>query len=487
MDHTTLIDHPVWKYFKEISNIPRPSGKEEKVISYLIDFARTNGLACKKDNVGNLVIRKPATPGFENRKPVILQSHVDMVCEKNESKKFDFLLDPIEVKIEGEWIKAGDTTLGADDGIGVAAEMAILASTNIEHGPLECLFTVDEESGMTGAFGLEEGFLEGNILLNLDSEDEGELFIGCAGGVDTTASFKYDLLKVPETHYACEVKITGLKGGHSGDEIHKGLGNSIRILARYVHRLFQEDKHVLIYYIDGGNLRNAIPREASVILCMPQITKEKARAVFNRFSATLEAEYRLTDPGLKLSFETTDLPDKAIERVVSERIIRSLLACPHGALEMSQTIPGLVETSTNLASVKMKKGNLIEVATLQRSSVESGRDFTALRVESVFELAGAKVTHSGSYPGWEPNPDSEILKTAQAAYQKLFHSEPAVKAIHAGLECGLFLEKYPKLDMVSFGPTIRGAHTPEEKLNIKSTYKFWDLLLEILHRIPGKK
>jgi len=487
MNPTMLSDHPVWKYFREIVKIPRPSGREERIIQYLTDFANVQGLKYRKDNTGNLLIRKPATPGFENRKTVILQSHVDMVCEKNSSTKFDFLSEPIHVKIEGEWIKASGTTLGADDGIGVASQMALLAADNINHGPLECLFTVDEECGMTGAFGLQDGFLNGHFLLNLDSEDEGELFIGCAGGIDTVARFSYRPVTVPPSYYACEITVSGLKGGHSGDEIHKGLGNSIRILTRYLHRLFEADPKVLLHKIDGGNLRNAIPREASAILCMPHITKEKARVIFNCFAALMETEYHLTDHDLKLSFETTELPEKAVEPDVSGKLNLALLACPHGALEMSQTIPGLVETSTNLASVKMTGKTQIEVTTSQRSSVESVKDFTALRVESVFKLAGGSVKHSESYPGWTPNPDSEILKITQTAYQKLFKTDPAVKAIHAGLECGLFLEKYPCLDMISFGPTIRGAHTPGEKLNIPSTYRFWDLLLEVLQHIPEIK
>jgi len=473
----------VWKYFSEILKIPRPSKKEEKIIQYLLDFADEHNLPVKKDDVGNVLISKPATPGHENRQTVVLQSHMDMVCEKNSDVRHDFEKDPIDAYVDGEWVKAKGTTLGADDGIGIAVQLAILASDKIEHGPLECLFTVDEESGMTGAFGLQKGFFEGKILINLDSEDEGELFIGCAGGVDTMATFNFKRKKVPSGYFAMEVLVANLKGGHSGDDINKGLGNANKILNRFLWNAARK-YGMRLSYIDGGNLRNAIAREAKAVILVPNTVKEEVRAEFNMFFYEIQREYKTTEPNLKMKMGTVEKPDFVLDRKTQANLLNAIYACPHGVIEMSREIPGLVETSTNLASVKMKEDDTIVIETSQRSSVESAKRDVANMVESVFLLAKAKVQRGEGYPGWTPNTDSAILKIAKESYEELFGKEPVVRAIHAGLECGLFLEKYPGLDMISFGPTLRGVHSPDERINIKTVEIFWIHLLDVLRRIP---
>ena len=475
----------VWSQFSEILKVPRPSKKEGKIIQYLLDFARKNDLEAKKDDIGNVLIKKPATPGFENRQTVVLQSHVDMVCEKNSDVKHDFEKDPINAYVDGDWVKAKGTTLGADDGIGIAVQLAILESRWVEHGPLECLFTVDEETGLTGAFGLQKDFFEGKILINLDSEDEGELFIGCAGGIDTVATFKYKKEEVPSGHFAFEVLVGNLKGGHSGDDINKGLGNANKILNRFLWNAAR--KHGLrVSSIDGGNLRNAIAREASAVVLVPNTVKEEVRAEFNMFFYEIQREYKTTEPNIKMKMGTVDTPDFVIDEKSQSNLLNAIYACPHGVIEMSREIPGLVETSTNLASIKMRDDKIV-IETSQRSSVESAKRDVANMVESVFLLAGARVKHGDGYPGWTPNTDSEILRISKEAYEDLFEKEPVVRAIHAGLECGLFLEKYPGLDMISFGPTLRGVHSPDERINIETVEKFWKHLLEVLRRIPEKK
>lgn len=472
----------IWKYFNEITKIPRASGKEEKMIEYLINFAKTQKLEYDKDESGNLVIRKPGINGMENSKKVILQSHMDMVCEKNSDVEHNFDTDPIQAYIDGEWIKAKGTTLGGDDGIGIAASLAILESDNIKHGPLECFFTVDEESGMTGAFGLQPGFLKGEILINLDSEDEGELFIGCAGGKNTTIEFEYQKESVPTGYYSCKISVSGLSGGHSGDDIDKGLGNSNKILNRFLFRIAGKTNLRLAEF-DGGNLRNAIPREAWAIICVPASDKELLSKELNLYSAEIKTEFAITEKNLKLDISSWPAPGFVIDTNTQDRLISALYACPHGVIAMSQALKGLVETSTNLASVKFKDENKIIIGTSQRSSVDSALQDIANMVGHVFKLAGAKFNHSDGYPGWNPKLDSEILKITEAAYIRLFGSKPIVRAIHAGLECGLFLTKYPNLDMVSFGPTIKGPHSPDERMNIPTVQKFWDLLTEVLQNI----
>lgn len=471
----------VWKYFAEIANIPHPSKKEEKLIAYLKEFGKTHGLETLVDATGNVLIKKSATKGFENKKTIALQSHIDMVCEKNSDVKHDFETDPIDIYEDGDWVKAKGTTLGADDGIGVAAQLALLSATDVEHGNIECLFTVDEETGLTGAFALKEGFLSANVLINLDSENDSELFIGCAGGIDTLAVFDYKKEKSPEKYFYFNVSVNGLKGGHSGDDIDKGLGNANKILTRYLWQL-NKKTDLRLCHIDGGNLRNAIAREASALVAVPWVEKENARIEFNHFVNDIELELLSIEPNMKFSLESEIPQDFCIDKNTSNRLLDALYACPHGVIAMSNDIKGLVETSTNLASVCLDD-NKIQVNTSQRSSTESLKYDIMYMVESVFTLAGASVTHGDGYPGWKPNPHSKIVDTTAQCYRRLFNEEPHIRAIHAGLECGLFLKKYPQLDMVSFGPTILGAHSPNERVQISSVDKFWTLLCEVLKNV----
>lgn len=472
----------VWKYFDEITRIPRPSKKEGKILAYLDDFAKKHSLKTRKDKVGNLVILKKASEGYEDSPTVVLQSHVDMVTEKNSDTIFDFDTDPIHTYIEGDWVKAKGTTLGADDGIGMAAQLAVLASDDLKHGPLECLFTVDEETGLTGAFNLGENMLTGKYLINLDSEDEGEIFIGCAGGIDTVCTFEYRKEDVPKSYIFFRVDINGLKGGHSGEDINKGRGNSNKLLSRFLRRVMQKYELRLSYF-DGGNLRNAIPREAFAVFGIPVRATAEVVEIFDKFREDIEEEFEMAEPTVSMSLSEMPTPHDVIDRQTSDVLINALCGVPNGILAMSNRMENLVETSTNLASVKFKDRNIIEVVTSQRSSIESARDYAALSVESVFTLAGAEVKHSDGYPGWTPDPSSELLGVAKEAYGKLFGEEPRIRAIHAGLECGLFLKKYPWLDMISIGPTLEGVHSPDERLEIPSVNKFWKLLINILKHI----
>lgn len=486
MEKKDLKPAGVFRYFEEICQVPRPSKKEEKIIAYLQDFGKQHHLETWTDEAGNVLIKKPATPGMELCKTVALQAHVDMVCEKNNDVQHDFLTDPIETVIEGEWMKAKGTTLGADNGIGVATALAILADDSIEHGPLECLFTVDEETGLTGAFALKEGFLHADILLNLDSEDEGELFIGCAGGVDSVAEFSFQETDVPEGYFYGKIQVKGLVGGHSGGDIHLGRANANKLLTRFLSQTYRQHDMYLCK-IDGGNLRNAIAREAYAVIAVPEEDKHALRAELNIFAAEVEAEYDITDPDMQISLESEVPCRKAIDKDTTRRLIQALYAVPHGVYAMSQAIPGLVETSTNLASIKMKNNHIIRIETSQRSSTESSKQDIANMVRTVFDLAGAAVSHSDGYPGWKPNTHSEILEIATTSYKRLFGTDAKVKAIHAGLECGLFLDKYPSLDMISFGPTLQGVHSPDERMNLPSVERFWKHLLDILKHIPHKK
>ncbi len=474
----------VWQFFEEITQVPRPSKKEEKIIAYLMNFGNKYALETKQDKAGNVLITKPATPGFEDKPVVVLQSHMDMVCEKLGSVKIDFDRDPISPVVAGEWVMAEGTTLGADDGIGMAAQLAILASNNLQHGKIECLFTVDEETGLTGAFALEEGFFTGKILLNLDSEDEGEMFIGCAGGVDTLAYFEYSTKEMGQKYQTYSIEISGLKGGHSGDEIHKGLGNSVKILARFLYDLNQKYP-VKLVHIDAGNKRNAIPREAVATVVFKEKYEKLFIADYKKFNKAIHNEIDRTEPKLDISIAESKPARYYIKKQYQQNLLMSLMACPHGVIAMSPAIEGLVETSTNLASVKMDAdgGKRITVTTSQRSSLESGKKYVRDMVHCVFESVGADVEHSDGYPGWAPNPNSAVLQVAVETYEKLFGMKPVVRAIHAGLECGLFLEKYPDLDMISFGPTLRNVHTPEEKIEIASVEKWWKHLLEILRAV----
>lgn len=477
----------VWKYFNLITSIPRPSKHESRIIRYLVEFGLSLGLHVKRDYVGNLVILKKATKGFENRKKVILQAHVDMVCEKNSNVDHDFLEDRIESYIESEWVKARGTTLGADDGIGMAAMMAILADSKIEHGPIECLFTVDEETGLTGAFELRPKFISGNILLNLDSEDEGEVFIGCAGGMDTTAFLKYKMLKisVPEKSKAFLIGVTGLQGGHSGDDIHKNRGNSLKILSSILKDASQLFA-ISLNQLEGGNLKNAIPREAFASILIPADSHLEFISWFNTQITRYQDLYKSNEPNLNLNIEEIQVPSEIVDPTTQSNLLNILDECPHGVIAWSKDMPDLVETSTNLASVKFLTKQKIQISTSQRSSVDSEKKAIAAKVFQVFKKYDCSIEQGNGYPGWKPDMDSEILKITSESYQNLFSTMPKIKAIHAGLECGIFLEKYPNLDMVSFGPTIKGAHSPDERLHIPSVSKFWNLLLEILRNIPEK-
>ncbi|MEG0795235.1 MAG: aminoacyl-histidine dipeptidase [Odoribacter sp.] len=472
----------VWGYFEEICKVPRPSRKEEKIGAWLVEFAHRHHLDVCQDKAGNVLISKPAVKGKENMPGVVLQAHQDMVCEKNAEVVHDFDKDAILPYIDGEWVKAKGTTLGADDGIGMAAALAVLTSENIQHGPLECLFTVDEETGLTGAFALKPGFFKGRILLNLDSEDEGEMFIGCAGGIDSVIRMPYQKIALPAHQFAVKIVVKGLQGGHSGDDINKGRGNAIKLLNRFLWD--QNDQYgILLASLEGGNLRNAIAREATAVLVFDEALKEKIRINFNIYAAEMENVWKLTEPGLKLDLESTELPVNVLSKDATTKLLDALYACPHGVFSMSYRMPGMVETSTNLAAVRFVENDTVLITTSQRSDVDSEKMNIANMVASVFRLAGADVQHGEGYPGWAPNPESGILKIAVDSYKRLFGKEPLVRSIHAGLECGLFLEKYPDMDMISFGPTLRGVHSPDEKINIKTVEMWWKHLVDILERV----
>lgn len=472
----------LWYYFTQILQIPRPSKKEDRIVKYLVDFGRQHGLETLRDEIGNVLIRKPATPGMEKKKMVVLQSHVDMVCEKNNDVTFDFDNDPIQARIDGDWVKATGTTLGADDGIGVAAQLALLEAKDIQHGPIECLFTIDEETGLTGAFGLKPGFLKSSILLNLDSEDDGELFIGCAGGKDTVIEMNYNTEEVPSSHRALQLTVSGLLGGHSGDDISKGRGNAVKIMNRM---LWHGEAHfgLRLANFKGGNLRNAIAREAVAAFVVPADKEKSFLDYVKLFTKQVKAEYKITEPDLMIDYELAEGLDLVMDSVSQGKLLNALYACPHGVIAWSAEIPNFVETSTNLASV-MFTDTKVMITTSQRSSVESAKEDIGNMVASVFHLAGATVKHTDGYPGWKPNPESMIVDLTAKLYKELFNEEPKVLAIHAGLECGLIGDVYPEMDMISYGPTIKGAHSPDERLLISTVEKFWDLTVKVLEEIP---
>jgi dipeptidase D len=473
----------VWSYFMEICSIPRLSKNEARIRDYLLDFAIANGLESKEDQVGNILIIRPASPGMENRKTVVLQSHMDMVGEKNADHPHDWTKDPIVPVFKDGWVSASGTTLGADDGIGIASQMAILTDRTIRTGRIECLFTVDEESGMTGAINLKPDFFEGRILLNLDSEDEGILYIGCAGGMDTVGEMKYFPSDVPEGKAAFEISLTGLRGGHSGDEIHKGFGNSVKIMTRLLWNLAREF-NISISTFNGGNLRNAIPREAFATFVVDKGLSSEVTDWIAGFEKMVLDELGHIEKDLRISCRESALPSSIMDKDNQDRLLASLNCCPHGPLAWSKEMDDIVETSTNLASVKFTGTDTVKIVTTQRSSIDSAKKDAAMMVESCLKLAGAMVEHSQGYPGWRPNMSSEILKITLNSYRNLFGKDPQIRAIHAGLECGLIYEKVKGIDMISFGPTIRGAHTPEEKIEVKTAQMFWDLLLEVLRNIP---
>lgn len=470
----------VFDCFAEVNKVPRPSKKEEKIIAFLKAFGESLGLPTKVDDTGNVCISKPATPGYEGRKTVILQSHMDMVCEKNKDVDFDFENDAIETYIDGEWLRAKGTTLGADDGIGVAMQMAILKSTDIEHGPIQCVFTRDEETGLTGAMGMKSDFMDGDYLINLDSEDEGQIFVSCAGGVRTTATFPAPMEALPEGLFTFRVGVKGLVGGHSGDDINKKRGNANKILVRFLQEEM-EKMNLHLIDIQSGGLHNAIPREGYAICAVEMKNKEQVRVDFNVFAAAIEEEFSVTEKTMIFELESTEAPGIAMEKQAMERMILSLHAVHNGVFAISQDIDWLVETSSNLASIHLE-GDHVTVTTSQRSSIGSACQNMASVIRAAFRLGGAKVVTNEGYPGWKLNPQSEIVKIAKESYESLFGKEPKILAIHAGLECGLFSEKYPKLDMVSFGPTLRGVHSPDERLLIPTVKMVWEHLLDILKR-----
>lgn len=474
----------VWKHFHALTQIPRPSKKEAEIIAYMKHFGEKLGLETLVDEVGNVIIKKPATPGMEDRKTVVLQGHLDMVPQKNSDTDFDFEKDPIEAVIDGEWVTARGTTLGSDNGIGVAAAMGVLESTTLKHGPIEALFTIDEETGMTGAFGLKPGLLDGEILINMDSEDEGELYVGCAGGIDVSASKSYVEETSPGEHVAYKLVARGLKGGHSGMDIPLGRANANKILFRFLMQA-EADLKIRLSEASGGDLRNAIPRESHAIVLVPAVATFAFEASVKATEAIYRSEFAETEPDLEFSCRKTEQPAFVIPRDEQYKFIRAVFACPNGVQRMSQSMKGLVETSNNLAVVRLQKGQF-QALNLTRSSVDSAKVATAWKIAAVFHLIEAEVTLTGEYPGWKPNMDSSILKTCQEVYHEKFGKVPEIKAIHAGLECGLLGGVYPGLDMISFGPTIRYPHSPDEKVEIATVQKFWDFLVAILEHIPAR-
>ena len=502
------MNQKVFDIFAEICKVPRPSKHEEQISRWLQSFAAAHGIECVADEAMNVIMRVPATPGYEDHEGVILQAHMDMVCEKNGDVAHDFMTDPIETYIDGEWLKAKGTTLGGDDGIGISMALAAITNPELPHPAIECLFTVDEETGLTGAMKLQNGMLRHKRLINLDSEDDGQIFIGCAGGIDTLAKMHYEPVSVSEAVcqrsglcsvspqgglLAVKLRVSGLLGGHSGDDINKGRANANQILVWFLARIMPQTE-VQLASINGGNLRNAIAREAEAVIAIPMAFKEQIRIEWNHFVAQMEQVFGAVETDMRLDLETTDMPETFIPADKAYRLVMALCECPHGMIAMSHDIPGLVETSTNLASIKMKQESsslpfregsglgsyFIEINTSQRSSKESSKHHLKWVVEQALSMACDEVTHGDGYPGWTPNPSSPLLDITKKAYIDLFKSEPKVLAIHAGLECGLFLEKYPYLDMVSIGPQMYGVHSPQERLSIPSTDRCYAWLCQIL-------
>lgn len=479
--------HPtaIWENFYKLTQVPRPSNHEEKARKFMLEWAKENNIEAFMDEVGNIIMRKAATPGMENRKGVILQGHLDMVPQKNEDTPHDFENDPIEAYIDGEWVRAKGTTLGADNGMGVAAGMAILTATDIPHGPIEVLVTATEETGMDGANGLKPGILQGDILLNLDSETEGELYVGCAGGIDSGIEFKYKEEAVPAKTKAYRIGVKGLKGGHSGMDINLGRGNSNKLLFRFL-KTYAKELGIRLSTVSGGTLRNAIPRESFAVVVLPAENAAKLQAAVQEAENIYKAELSAKEPTLQVIAEETATPAFVIDNCTQFRLTNAILACPNGTIRMIDSMPDTVETSNNLAIVQSMDDKIV-IKTLLRSSVETAKEALVQSIQAVFELASAdEITFEGGYPGWKPNPDSAILKTMQENYEKLYGKKPAIMAIHAGLECGILGSKYPHWDMISFGPTICSPHSPDERVNIASVDKFWEYLKATLKNIPAK-
>jgi dipeptidase D len=482
MDIRNLEPKELWNSFADLNAIPRASKKEERVIAFMVDFGKALGLETTKDPIGNVVIKKPATAGMENRRTVVLQSHLDMVHQKNSDTVFDFDTQGIDMYMDGDWVKARGTTLGADNGIGVAAIMALLQSTGIKHPALEAMFTIDEETGMTGAKELDPANFSGSILLNLDTEEDDELTIGCAGGIDTNTSYPYESQPVAADSTAYKINIKGLLGGHSGMDIHKGHANANKLMNRFLYTISQT-VGLFLHSIDGGSLRNAIPRESTAIIVVPNAQKELFLLLGGQFTELLADEYHAIEPGLLLSITETELPDEVVIKADFKKIINALYAVANGVFRMSPDIANLVEASSNIARV-IVRDNIFLTQSLQRSSVESTKEDVSNAVRAVFENMGCNVKQAGDYPGWKPDPDSVILKLMVELYRKTFKAEPKVEACHAGLECGILGSHMPGTDMISFGPTIRGAHSPDERVQISSVQKFWTYLQAVLKEIP---
>ena len=485
----------VFDIFAQICQVPRPSKHEEKISKWLQDFAASHGIECEADEAMNVIMRVPATPGYEDHEGVILQAHMDMVCEKNGDVTHDFMTDPIETYVDGEWLKAKGTTLGGDDGIGISMALAAITDPDLRHPAIECLFTVDEETGLTGAMKLQDGKLRHKRLINLDSEDDGQIFIGCAGGIDTLAKMHYEPLTNDkcqmsniESQLAIRLSVSGLLGGHSGDDINKGRANANQLIVWFLARIWPQTE-IQLASINGGNLRNAIAREAEAVIAIPMDYKEQIRIEWNHFVAQMEGVFGEVEKDMRLELDTCDMPESFIPTDKAYRLVMALCECPHGMIAMSAEMPGLVETSTNLASIKMCQESTmhgrpyIEVNTSQRSSKEASKHHLKWAVEQALSLACDEVTHGDGYPGWAPNPNSPLLEVVKKAYMDLFKSEPQVLAIHAGLECGLFLEKYPYLDMVSIGPQMYGVHSPQERLSIPSTERCYQWLVRTLETL----
>jgi dipeptidase D len=483
-DILSLEPQLLWNYFHQLTQIPRPSKKEQKAVGFAVSFAKEHGLECIEDEVGNVIIRKPATKGFENLKGVILQAHLDMVPQKNSDKVHDFEKDPLETRVVDGWVMANNTTLGADNGIGVASILAVLASKDLQHGPIEALLTIDEETGMTGANNLKPGLLNGDILINTDSEDEGELYVGCAGGSNASCTFYYSADKVQSGMVGYKLSLSGLKGGHSGIDIILGRGNANKLMFRFLKYAVSE-LGVRLSSIEGGSLRNAIPREAFATVVLPASMVDDFVETVAEFEEMFSSELELVEPNLKFVATPCALPSTIIDEMTQDDLINAVQGCPNGVVRMSNSMPGLVETSTNLAIVKSDE-RTIQVLSLIRSSVDTAKEDVESTIASVFRLAGAEVRFHGQYPGWQPNMDSAILKTMQYVYQQKFGKIPEIKAIHAGLECGILGGVYPNWDMISFGPTIRHPHSPDEKVNIETVAKFWAFLTATLEAIPEK-
>ena len=486
MNKIELKPTAVFEEFAKINQIPRPSKREEKMIAYLKEWGESHGLDTKVDETGNVIIRKGATKGMENRKTTILQSHMDMVCDKLVDYEIDFDKDPIKTYVDGEWLTAEGTTLGADDGIGCAMELALLAADDIEHGPIECVFTRDEETGLTGAEGMKAGFMTGDFLINLDSEDEGEIFVSCAGGRNTSAKFTFQREAAPAGSFFLRAQLKGLVGGHSGDDINKQRANAIKLLGRFLFAEMQKYEGIRLAQFNSGKLHNAIPRDGMFVIAVPNELKENVKADWNIFAADVEEEFHVTDTQMVWTMESTDA-EPVIEAQVARNFVYALQAVDNGIYAICQDpeLNGMVETSSNIASIKTLE-NEIDILSSQRSNVMSNLDNMCATIEACFALAGAEVKHSDGYPAWKMRAHSELQKIVRESYVKLFGKEPIMRGIHAGLECGLFSERYPNLDMVSFGPTLRFVHTPDERLHIPTVQMVWDHLLDVLKNIPAK-